>query len=106
TKLKNKRIQKSSKEKRLEKVRNLEKMEEISIDMAGPEREQTNTGRRYVLYVVDLATGYIWTELLTHKSEAVDALRKLIVWSRTQFGGMCPIKRVKTDNDAVFTGKS
>jgi hypothetical protein len=49
----------------------------VHCDLYGPVKSATPGGRRYFLLLVDDATRYMWVVLLTAKSEASSAIKRI-----------------------------
>jgi hypothetical protein len=52
-------------------------LELVHGDLCGPVKPMTPDGRRYFLLLVDDVTRYMWVVLLTAKSEALSAIKRI-----------------------------
>jgi hypothetical protein len=59
------------------KYRTNKALELVHDDLCGPVKPVTPSGRRYFLLLIDDATRYIWVVLLTAKSEASSAIKRI-----------------------------
>jgi transposase InsO family protein len=64
----------------------------------------TPGGKRYIMLVVDDMSRYMWVVVLTNKSDAEDAFRKLRVGIENEAGWK--IKAFRTDRGGEFTSNS
>lgn len=70
-------------------------------DLYGPITSATPGGRRHFLLLVDDATRYVWVVLLTAKSGAPDAIKRIQAAAELQSGRRLRVFR--TDNGGEFT---
>jgi hypothetical protein len=76
-------------------------LELVHGDLCGPVKPATPGGRRYFLLLVDDATRYMWVVLLTSKSEASSAIKRIQVVVEKECGHKLRVMR--TDNGGEFT---
>jgi transposase InsO family protein len=76
-------------------------LELVHGDLCGPVKPATPDGRRYFLLLVDDATRYMWVVLLTAKSEASSAIKRIQAAAENE----CDRKLwvLRTDNEGEFT---
>lgn len=72
----------------------------IHCDLWGPYREQSTSGARYFLTIVDDFSRAVWTILLLEKKEAPQALKTFCAYADRQFNKK--IKVVRSDNGPEF----
>jgi transposase InsO family protein len=70
-------------------------------DLCGPVKPATPGGRRYFLLLVDDATRYMWVVLLTTKSEALSAIKRIQAAAEKECGHK--LRVLRTDNGGEFT---
>jgi hypothetical protein len=71
-------------------------LELVHGDLSGPVKPATPGGRRYFLLLVDDATRYMWVLLLTAKSEASSAIKRIQAVVEKECGRK--IRVLRTDN--------
>jgi transposase InsO family protein len=76
-------------------------LELIHGDLCGPVKPATPGGRRYFLLLVDNVTRYMWVMLLTAKSEASSAIKRIQATAEKECGRKLWVLR--TDNGGEFT---
>jgi transposase InsO family protein len=69
-------------------------------DLYGPVKPATPGGRRYFLLLVDDATRYMWVVLLTAKSEASSAIKRIQAAEEKECGRK--LRVLRTDNGGEF----
>lgn len=80
--------------------RNLEFLDLVVKDLSGPIKPTTINGEMYLDLTVDVATKFVFGELLVHKS---DATRKYIAWSKKMVVSEDKvIKHLRTDGGGEF----
>jgi transposase InsO family protein len=72
-------------------------------DLCGPISPATPAGRRFFLLLVDDATKYMWLTLITAKSDAASAIKKVKSAAELEVGR--PLRVLRTDNGGEFTAK-
>ena len=72
----------------------------IHSDVWGPAPQSSLNGERYFLIFVDEPSRYMWTYLLTAKSEVVSTVRHFCAMIHTQFGRS--VQRFRSDNTWDF----
>ena len=75
-------------------------LELLHIDLMGPARVQSLSGKRYILVVVDDFTRYIWVMLLRDKVKALDKIIHLC--KKLQVGKGSVITRIRSDHGREF----
>jgi transposase InsO family protein len=75
-------------------------LELVHDDLCGPVKSVTPGGRRYFLLLVDDATCYMWVVLLTAKSEASSAIKRIQVAAEKECGRK--LRVLRTDNGGEF----
>jgi hypothetical protein len=76
-------------------------LELVHGDLCGPVKPATPGGRRYFLLLVDDATRYMWVVLLTAKSEASSAIKRIQATAKKECS--CKLWVLRTDNRGEFT---
>jgi transposase InsO family protein len=76
-------------------------LELVHDDLCRPVKPATPSGRRYFLLLVDDATRYMWVVLLTAKSEASSAIKRIQAATEKECGRKLWVLR--TDNGGEFT---
>jgi transposase InsO family protein len=76
-------------------------LELVHDDLCGPVKPTTPSGRRYFLLLVDDATRYMWVVLLTAKSEAPSAIKRIQAAAKKECGRK--FRMLRTDNGGEFT---
>jgi transposase InsO family protein len=75
-------------------------LELVHGDLCGPVKPATPGGRRYFLLLVDDATRYMWVVLLTAKSEASSAIKRIQAAVEKECGRK--LRVLRTDNGGEF----
>jgi transposase InsO family protein len=75
-------------------------LELVHDDLCGPVKPATPGGRRYFLLLVDDATRYMWVVLLTAKSEASSAIKRIQAAVEKECGRK--LRVLRTDNGGEF----
>jgi hypothetical protein len=83
------------------KYRTNRALELVHSDLYGPVKPATPGGRRYFLLLVDDTTRYMWVVLLTAKSEASSAIKRIQVAAEKECGRK--LRVLRTDNGGEFT---
>jgi transposase InsO family protein len=83
------------------KYRTDKALELVHDDLCGPVKPATPSGRRYFLLLVDDATRYIWVVLLTAKSEASSAIKRIQAAAKKESGRK--LRVLRADNGGEFT---
>jgi transposase InsO family protein len=83
------------------KYRTNKALELVHSDLYGPVKPATPGGRRYFLLLVDDTTRYMWVVLLTAKSEASSAIKRIQVAAEKECGRK--LRVLRTDNGGEFT---
>ena len=78
-----------------------EPLELIEMDICGPISPSTLGGRRYFLLIIDDFSQLIWVAMLQHKSDALEAFKKLKALAETEKG--VKLKALRTDRGGEFT---
>jgi transposase InsO family protein len=78
-----------------------ETLELVHGDLCGPVKPATPDGRRYFLLLIDDVTRYMWVVLLTAKSEASSAIKRIQAAAEKECG--CKLWVLRTDNGGEFT---
>jgi transposase InsO family protein len=73
----------------------------VHSDLCGPVKPVTPGGRRYFLLLVDDATRYMWVVLLTAKSEASSAIKRIQAAVEKECGRK--LRVLRTNNGGEFT---
>ena len=76
-------------------------LELVHGDLCGPITSATPGGRKYFILLVDDYNRYMWLQLLTSKTEAVEAVKKLKVHVEAKSGKKLHVLR--TDRGGEFT---
>jgi transposase InsO family protein len=76
-------------------------LELVHGDLCGPVKLATPGGRHYFLLLVDDATRYMWVVLLTAKSEASSAIKRIQAAAEKECGRK--LRVLRTDNGGEFT---
>nr|GFA62620.1 putative ribonuclease H-like domain-containing protein [Tanacetum cinerariifolium] len=76
----------------------------LYMDLCGPMRVQSISGKRYVLVVVDDYSRYTWVFFLHSKGEASEVIISFI--KKTQVNLQLQVQRVRTDNGMEFKNKT
>jgi transposase InsO family protein len=76
-------------------------LELLHGDLCGPVKPTTLGGRRYFLLLVDDATRYMWVVLLTAKSEALSAIKRIQAAAKKECSRN--LRVLRTDNGGEFT---
>jgi transposase InsO family protein len=76
-------------------------LELVHGDLCGPVKPATPGGRHYFLLLIDDATRYMWVVLLTAKSEALSAIKRIQAAAEKEYG--CKLRVLRTDNGGEFT---
>jgi transposase InsO family protein len=76
-------------------------MELVHGNLCGPVKPATPSERRYFLLLVDDATRYMWVVLLTAKSEASSATKRIQAAAEKECGRK--LRVLRTDNGGEFT---
>jgi hypothetical protein len=76
-------------------------LQRVHSDLMGPVRPVSQGGNEYVLTAIDDFSGYAEIAPLKHKSEAGDALKKILLRWERQLGRK--VKIVRTDRGAEYT---
>jgi transposase InsO family protein len=83
------------------KYRTDKALELVHGDLCGPVKPATPGGRRYFLLLVYDATRYMWVVLMTAKSEASSAIKRIQAAVEKECGRKLQVLR--TDNGGEFT---
>ncbi|KAJ9544648.1 hypothetical protein OSB04_024355 [Centaurea solstitialis] len=75
-------------------------LEMLHMDLCGPMRIQSISGKKYILVMVDEYSRYTWLEFLRMKSEAPELIIKFI--KRIQVLLQLPVRKIRSDNDTEF----
>ncbi|KAJ9544645.1 hypothetical protein OSB04_024352 [Centaurea solstitialis] len=75
-------------------------LEMIHMDLCGPIRIQSTSGKKYILVMVDEYSRYTWLEFLRMKSEAPELIIKFI--KRIQVLFQLPVRKIRSDNGTEF----
>ncbi|KAJ9544590.1 hypothetical protein OSB04_024297 [Centaurea solstitialis] len=75
-------------------------LEMLHMDLCGPMRIQSISGKKYILVMVDEYSRYTWLEFLRMKSEAPELIIKFI--KRIQVLLQLPIRKIRSDNGTEF----
>ncbi|KAJ9566733.1 hypothetical protein OSB04_002699 [Centaurea solstitialis] len=75
-------------------------LEMIHMDLCGPIRIQSISGKKYILVMVDEYSWYTWLEFLRMKSEAPELIIKFI--KRIQVLLQLPVRKIRSDNGTEF----
>jgi transposase InsO family protein len=70
------------------------------MDLMGPTRTSSISGRKYILVIVDDYSWYSWALLLREKSDAFEAAQNL--FKKIQIEQNCPIMRIRSDHGREF----
>jgi transposase InsO family protein len=76
-------------------------LELVHDDLCGPVKSTTPGGRRYFLLLVDDAIRYMWVVLLTAKSEASSAIKRIQAAAKKECGRK--LRVLRTVNGGEFT---
>jgi transposase InsO family protein len=76
-------------------------LELVHGDLCGLVKPATPGGRRYFLLLIDDATCYMWVVLLTAKSEASSAIKRIQAAAEKECGRK--LRVLRTDNRGEFT---
>jgi transposase InsO family protein len=83
------------------KYRTDKALELVHGDLCGPVKPVTPGGRRYFLLLIDDATRYMWVVLLTAKSEASSAIKRIQTAAEKECS--CKLRVLRTDNGGEIT---
>jgi transposase InsO family protein len=83
------------------KYRTNKALELVHDDLCGPVKPVTPSGRRYFLLLIDDATRYIWVVLLTAKSEASSAIKRIQTAAKKECDRK--LRVLRADNGGEFT---
>jgi hypothetical protein len=83
------------------KYREDKALELVHDDLCRSVKPVTPSGRRYFLLLVDDATRYMWVVLLTAKSEASSAIKRIQATAEKECGRK--LRVLRTDNGGEFT---
>jgi transposase InsO family protein len=83
------------------KYRTDKSLELVHGDLCRPVKLATPSGLRYFLLLIDDATRYMWVVLLTAKSEASNAIKRIQVAAEKECS--CKLRVLRTDNGGEFT---
>ncbi|KAI3771143.1 hypothetical protein L6452_02301 [Arctium lappa] len=72
-------------------------LELLHMDLCGPMRTQSLSGKKYILVIVDDYSRYTWVKFLRSKDETPDVLITFL--KTTQVNLQKPVKLLRTDND-------
>ncbi|KAJ9552915.1 hypothetical protein OSB04_016960 [Centaurea solstitialis] len=75
-------------------------LEMLHMDLYGPMRIQSYSGKKYILVMVDEYSRYAWLEFLRMKSEAPKLIIKFI--KRIQVLLQLPVRKIRSDNGTEF----
>jgi hypothetical protein len=75
-------------------------LELVHGDLCGPVKPATPGGRRYFLLLIDDVTRYMWIVLLTVKSKASSAIKRIQAAAEKEFGRK--LRVLRTDNGGEF----
>ncbi|KAJ9544346.1 hypothetical protein OSB04_024053 [Centaurea solstitialis] len=75
-------------------------LEMLHMDLCGPMRIQSISGKKYILVMVDEYSRYTWLEFLRMKSEAPELIIKFI--RRIQVLLQLPVRKIRSDNGTEF----
>ncbi|KAJ9538190.1 hypothetical protein OSB04_030923 [Centaurea solstitialis] len=75
-------------------------LEMLHMDLCGPMRIQSISGKKYILVMVDEYSRYTWLEFLRMKSEAPELIIKFI--KRIQVLLQLPVRKIRSDNGTEF----
>ncbi|KAJ9561581.1 hypothetical protein OSB04_006741 [Centaurea solstitialis] len=75
-------------------------LEMIHMELCGPMRIQSISGKKYILIMVDEYSRYTWLEFLRMKSEAPELIIKFI--KRIQVLLQLPVRKIRSDNGTEF----
>ncbi|KAJ9545160.1 hypothetical protein OSB04_024867 [Centaurea solstitialis] len=75
-------------------------LEMLHMDLCGPMRIQSISGKKYILVMVDEYSRYTWQEFLRMKSEAPELIIKFI--KRIQVLLQLPVRKIRSDNGTEF----
>ncbi|KAJ9557114.1 hypothetical protein OSB04_011728 [Centaurea solstitialis] len=75
-------------------------LEMLYMDLCGPMRIQSISGKKYILVMVDEYSRYTWLEFLRMKSEAPELIIKFI--KRIQVLLQLPVRKIRSDNGTEF----
>jgi hypothetical protein len=83
------------------KYRADKELELVHGDLCGPVKPATPGGWHYFLLLINDATRYMWVVLLTAKSEASSAIKRIQAVAEKECG--CKFRVLRTDNGEEFT---
>ncbi|KAJ9536658.1 hypothetical protein OSB04_un000131 [Centaurea solstitialis] len=75
-------------------------LEMLHMDLCGPMRIQSISGKKYILVMVDEYSRYTWLEFLRMKSEDPELIIKFI--KRIQVLLQLPVRKIRSDNGTEF----
>jgi len=75
-------------------------LELLHMDLMGPTRTASLSGKKYILVIVDDYSWYTWVLLLWEKSDAFEAAQRL--FKKIQIEQECPIMRIRSDHGREF----
>ena len=75
-------------------------LELLHLDLMGPTRTESLSGRRYIMVVVDDFTRYTWVVLLRSKSDTPENIKALC--TRLQNEKSLKIDRIRSDHGKEF----
>ncbi|KAJ9561595.1 hypothetical protein OSB04_006755 [Centaurea solstitialis] len=75
-------------------------LEMLHMDLCGPMRIKSISGKKYILVMVDEYSRYTWLEFLRMKSEAPELIIKFI--KRIQVLLQLPVRKIRSDNGTEF----
>ncbi|KAJ9542658.1 hypothetical protein OSB04_029164 [Centaurea solstitialis] len=75
-------------------------LEMLHMDLCGPMRIQSISGKKYILVMVDEYSRYTWLEFIRMKSEAPELIIKFI--KRIQVLLQLPVRKIRSDNGTEF----
>ena len=78
----------------------LDHLEFLHLDLMGPTRTESLSGKRYIMVVVDDFTRYTWVILLRSKSNALEHIEALC--TRLQNEKSLKINRIRSDRGKEF----
>nr|GEW35281.1 putative ribonuclease H-like domain-containing protein [Tanacetum cinerariifolium] len=83
---------------------NQEKLYLLHMDLCGPMRVASVSGKKYILVIPDDYSRFTWVKCLCSKDEALDFIIKFIKMIQVRL--KIPIRRIKTDNETEFVNQT
>nr|GEU49712.1 hypothetical protein [Tanacetum cinerariifolium] len=83
---------------------NQEKLYLLHMDLCGPMRVESVNGKKYILFIVDDYSRFIWVKCLRSKEEAPDLIIKFLKMIQVRL--KVPVRHIRTDNETEFVNQT